>query len=123
MLQSRLRQYQLTNNLKNKDLSAILGITEQKIGKILSGKYGGSFAEFEAIVSKISKDPYEEYYYATGKHFSRKAKPENDFETEMLQTIRELMQEVRELKNEIKSMREENKSAQVRLPSKIPEHH
>jgi transcriptional regulator with XRE-family HTH domain len=124
MLQSRLNQFKLTKKFSNRELASVLQITEQKVGKILSGKYQGSFEEFEYIVHKISETPEEEYYYSTGKHLPQESPTHTPgTQQQMLEVVSRLLEEVRELRQEIKLMREENLSAQVRIPQKVPEHH
>lgn len=93
-LGNRLKLYCQEKNLKNKDLVPILGMTEQKIGTILNGRYQGSFKEFEEIVSKISDNTDDEYYYSTGKHLQHdKQQPTTaDYQSKMLDQMTQLNQ-------------------------------
>lgn len=134
MLRDRLNQYKLTKNFSNRDLSSHLGIDEQKIGKILNGRYQGSFGEFEEIVSKISKSTDDEYYYSTGKrlqHEEQTTQPQCTSEIKMLsntivqlsQIITQLSAKMDQLSAEISHMREGKESGvKTRVREHIPDH-
>lgn len=138
----RLESYRQVKGLKKKDLVPILGMTEQKIGTIINGKYQGSFEEFEEIVAKISDTTDDEYYYSTGKHLpAPETHTPNNTQNELLEVmktmsnelveLKEIMsavmlkftREVGDLKEEIHQLKEEKKSSQVRFRQKIPETH
>lgn len=133
MLRDRLNQYKLTKNFSNRDLSSHLGIDEQKIGKILNGRYQGSFEEFEEIVSKISDTPNDEYYYSTGKHLQQEPTQATPCTTEiqmlsntinqLSQIITQLSARLDDLSAEIRGLKEEKRGSRVHIRQKVPEDH
>lgn len=74
MIYKRIKEIRIKHNLKLKDLAKMIGMSSPKLSKIESGTNGGSFSDFEMIISKLATTPEEEYYLATGKQLQHDQK-------------------------------------------------
>lgn len=116
------------NKLSQTEAAKLTGISQSTINKIIHNKVEKKFNDFDGIM-QLCTTTNQKYYMATGEHLSTETH-EKTLQEDLVGIIKSLKEslfllstEVSELRIELRQMREENKSAQVRLPSKIPEHH
>lgn len=111
------------NNLNQTSASNMTGVSQPVISNLVNKKIDKKYSDFDNLF-KICKNDDQKFYLATGKHLSQESTQHTpDYQTEMLQLIRDMRDEMREMKEEIRRLREEKSCAQVQLPQKVPEHH